>query len=292
MSRFRAIAFGILFGCLCLAVVARMADAQYTSSSGASGPGFSSGTLIQANGGTGISIGCGTPSATCGPCQLGGCYYWNSDVGVVLDGGSPFTWTDICQGVVTAPITVSPTYTTNCVGTHACMTYTKSGPMAMNQPDAAAFPSIAAPFTYGVTFAGVGSLTTNTLELDFGPTQGLIGVTHTSTGALQCTGSSPLSAGAPYANTFLAQLLCTQSTGLTPMFGLDVTAAGGSGVTSGGASTHVPGGGLTIGNAFNGQDANGGADGKILDVIVCTRDLTPLERTGYKSWLSGYLGGI
>jgi hypothetical protein len=211
----------------------------------------------------------------------------------VLDGGSPFTWTDACQSVPTAPITVSPTYTSNCVGTHHCMTYTKSTAMAMNQADAAAFPAIAKPFTYGVLFAGVGGLTTNTYMLDFGPTQGLVGVLHTTTGALQCNNSTVIAAPAPYQNTQLALLLCSElNSPIEALGSVEVVSGGTRAGTSATLGTNSPGGGITIGNIYNGQDASGGADGKILSVLVCPRLLNALERTSYQAWEQNYWGGI
>jgi hypothetical protein len=267
-------------------------NAGVTVTGGPANVANASGTLPAANGGSGISIGCGAPSATCGPCQISSCDYWSPDVNVVLDGGAPFTWTSVCNGVVTAPITVSPTYTANCIGTHHCMTYTKSTAMAMNQPDAAAFAAIAAPYTYGVTFAGVGGLTTNTYPLDFGPTQGLVGVVHTSAGALDCNNSTLASAPVPYQNAKLVQLLCTQVVGLSQLSTAESFVGGVVAGTSTTGGTHAPGGGITIGNIFNGQDANGAADNAILSVLVCSKDLTPLERAGYRSWESNYLGGI
>ncbi len=282
---------------------ARLATAQYSPAGGNTFGGATyplnvadaaglTGPVPVLSGGTGISIGCGSPTTTCGPCQIPGTYYWNADVNVVLDGGSPFTWTDVCSGVVTAPITTSPTYTSNCLGTHYCMTYTKSTAMAMNQADAAGFPAIATPYTYGDLFAGVGGLTTNTYMLDFGPTQGLVGVLHTTAGALDCNNSTSVVAPVPYQNTKLALLLCFQVSGLTGLGGAEVLSAGAVAGTSATGGTHSPGGGITIGNTFNGQDASGGADGKILSVIVATHSMTELERAGYVAWEQNYWGGI
>lgn len=376
MTRARALVMAIMFGCICIAVIARIADAQYSPAGGntfggmtglsggasASGPGVAattlnlgdgasldgqlpsgfqqaqtmgqcvsgttaaagplnvgdagcfsgtipgsvmsaaslasagnggvSGTLPTSSGGTGINLTCGTPTSTCGPCQIPGMSYWNADIGVVTgDSGATFTWTDICNSyVVTNAINAGqPAYTSSCLGTHHCLTVTRG---TLQQLQDNTFPAVAQPMVWGAFVQTVsGTPAANASFVDFGEAGAKVALYQNSSGNAQCYSGAALTVpSAGYINTQPGLILCTEINQSIYDMGISAMSGGSVAVTLGSGGTNTPTGGLAIGGQF-GSDA-GSANGKIFAVYVVTHDLTQLERIALQSYESTYWGGI
>jgi hypothetical protein len=265
------------------------------------------GTLPQVNGGTSEAVGCGAPSATCGPCTLPGVQaYWSADVGVVLgdSGTTVVTWTDVCNGyVVSNAVNANqPTYTANCLGTGAvsrhCIASTGGAATvlaAIGGTSAPNFPIIVPPMAIGFTGFGTGSAP-GSIEyvVDMGPALGEVSLVRSTSGPLNCVwGSSTVAPASAINSTRLASYMCLLSksfaSGSVGQLGMDAINGGIWGGNTTGVGTGLPDGGIAIGGPFDGGSLAAGAD--IFSVTVWNTVPTKLSLDAHRAFEQTYYGG-
>jgi hypothetical protein len=249
------------------------------------------GPLPTVVGGTGVtSLQSGIALTT--PCSISGVSYWNADEGVVTgDSGAVFTWTDQCSGYVLTNATNAgqPAYTSSCLGTHHCLTFTTATAQVLQDTT---FPTISLPMTWGgfIKTTG-GGPPANAYFVDFGATGGKVSFYQNSSGNAQCYAGTAITVPAGgYANTIPSLVLCTNIG--SSVFDLGVSSLSGSsqGYVIGSGGTNTTSGGLAIGGEY-GSDA-GSANGRIYSIYVLSHSITLLERDAISSYEQTYWGGI
>lgn len=253
-------------------------------------------------GGTGMTIGCGTPSATCGPCtDPNVAAYWNSDVNVVLgDSGTQVTtWTDICNGYALSQATNAnmPTYTASGFGTRHVLTTTGGAAFALNAVGSGAFPALSIPFSWGILAYATGTPGHTEFFADFGTTAGQNATQVPASGLIGCTGGGTAlisNASLQTRPTLVTCSIASQFTAGDSTMGVSSSYAGTefNNVTS--IVTSNPGGGLTLFNSYNGASAVNSPPGWIASFIVwkAGHQATRLEVEAWRSFEQAYTGGI